>query len=292
MTYNPKELAEFEKEFRYNFGSRPDCGYASFVDEDNLPSGKDNWTAVHFKHNSDHLECQANGQAMQAHLLTLFTGVFTTFFDAPAKTDDVYLEPDSHSALVRIRRDNAYTEAFLYLYDCHAYLRSFSVLPEAEATFAKLQNDRSRSLVADCYDYFVADGLARDEWSQVLVDLLLASGEDHESIELICCDEDRQDIQDILMDCLMSRDWLSPEDLRRHLLETDFDILSGHLYGEAGFWVSVSACNHLIDRLTPEEIRMMVECRTDREAAVAVAIGRKLYMPMTAAVGQMDLFTA
>lgn len=291
--HDPKELALFEQEFRYSFGDRPDCGYASFVDEDNLPSGKQNWTAVHFGHNSEHLERQANGRAMQAHLLSLFTGTFTSFWDAPASTDDVYLEPDSHSALVRIRRDDAYTDAFLYVYDCRVYLRSFSVLPEAEATFAKLQNDRSREAVADCYDYFVADGLDREEWSQTLLDLLISVGEEHDGIPFILDDEDRQDIQDMLMDTLMRRDWLSPEDLRRHLLESDiFRLTSGHLYGEAGFWVWVDGCSHLIDRLTPEEIELMIGCWTDAAAALVPVISRKLYLPMATAAGQLNLLVA
>lgn len=291
--HDPKELALFEKQFRYSFGDRPDCGYASFVDKDDLPGGKQNWTAVHFGHNSEHLERQANGQAMQAHLLSLVHRDVYLFLGRLSSTDDVYLEPDSHSALVRIRRDDAYTEAFLYIYDCHAYLRRFSLLPEAKAIFDKLQNDRNREAVANCYDWFVVDGLDREEWSQTLLDLLIAEGEDHDSIEFILEDEGRQDIQDMLMNCLMRRDALNPDDLRRHLLESNvFRLTSGHLYDEPGFWVEVDGVNHLIDQLTPEEIELMIECWTDEAAAVIPVISRKLYLPITTAAAQLNLLTA
>jgi hypothetical protein len=283
------ELAKFAKEFGYNYCDRPDCGYASFVDEDNLPSGKHNWTAVDFSPNSEHLERQANGQVMKAHLLSLFTGTFKTFSDIPAADDDVYLGPDSPQALVRIRRDDEYTPAFVYVFACHVYLRNFNVLLEAKEIFSKLQYDRSQQIVADYYEYYVRDDVPRDEWSQALVDLLLKEEEDHDSIEYILHDEDREDIQDMLMDCLMRHDWLTPEDLRRHLMESDFDIRAGHLYDEAGFWVKVDGVNHHIDNLTREEIELMVSCWTDRQAALVPVIARKLYMPTATAAGQLNL---
>jgi hypothetical protein len=163
----------------FNFKSYD--GYMSYIPEDELPDGPENWTTV----NIPDLDCpyssrvgKANGVVIAKELHKWMTGEFSDFFTAPLDGAIVYMNTPEKAlgVLIRIKKDGDFTEPFRWLASAQDYTRtSYPLLPEAEEIHSSLERSELLSAIFNyCYEHLKDDPEAREqaEWVAELAKLL------------------------------------------------------------------------------------------------------------------------
>jgi hypothetical protein len=174
-----EQLQTHADKVAFNFKSYN--GYASYIPEDELPDGPENWTTV----NIPDLDCpyisrvdKANGVVITKHLHKWMTGEFSDFFTAPLDDAIVYMDTPEKAlgVLIRIKKDGDFTEPFRWLASVQDYIEtSYPLLSEAEEIHSSLEQSELLSAIFNyCYEYLKDTPEAREQaqWVAELAKLL------------------------------------------------------------------------------------------------------------------------